>query len=135
VAGVKRYKDLVAWQLADDLKRKVYALVDGTSARDDRRFAEQIRDSAASAPRNLSEGFGCFRHPEFARYTRVAKASLTETDNHLGDGVDRGHWSPRDAEPLRGLADRAIGACVRLIQYLESTDAPRSKPRRGPRPA
>src|SRR5262245_48184631 len=71
VAGVNRYQDLVAWQLANELKKKIYVLVDSTSARDDHRFAEQIKDSAASAPRNLSEGFGCYRHPEFARYTRI----------------------------------------------------------------
>lgn len=133
MGGVKRYEDLVAWQLANELKKKICLLVDTTSARDDRRFAEQIKDSASSATRNLSEGFGCYRHPEFARYTRVAKASLTETHNHLGDGVDRGHWALRQATPLQVLADRAIGACVRLLQYLESTDAPKSRPSGRPR--
>jgi len=130
--GAKRYQDLVAWQLANELKKKVYALIDASSARDDRKFCDQLKDSAASATRNLSEGFGCYRHPEFARYVRIAKSSLTETHNHLGDGVDRGHWPPQHAAPLQELADRAIGACVRLLRYLESTEAPRSQPpRRG----
>jgi four helix bundle protein len=130
LVGVRRYEDLVAWQLANELKRKVYALVDQSTARDDRRFCDQIRDSAASAPRNLAEGFACYRHPEFARYSRIAKASLTETHNHLGDGVDRRHWPPQDAEPLKELANRAVGACVRLLKYLDSTDAPGTRPRR-----
>jgi four helix bundle protein len=128
--AVRRYTDLVAWQLADELKRNVYALIDHSAARDDRRFCEQLRDAAASAPRNLAEGFGCYRHPEFARYTRIAKASLVEVHNHLGDGADRGHWSPTDAAALQWLADRGTGACVRLLRYLESTDAPGTKPRR-----
>jgi four helix bundle protein len=128
--GIRRYQDLVAWQLANELKQKVYALADATTARDDRRFCEQIRDSSASAPRNLAEGFGCYLHPDFARYTRTAKASLVETHNHLGDGVDRGHWIPQEAAPLQQLADRAIGACVRLLRYLESSDAPGTKKRR-----
>ena len=128
--GARRYQDLEVWQLANDLKKKVYALVDRSTARDDRRFCELVRDSAASAPSNLAEGFGCYRHPEFARYTRVAKASLMETHNHLGDGVDRHHWSPREATPLQELADRAVGACVRLLRYLESTDAPSTRKRR-----
>jgi len=128
--GARRYQDLDVWQLANDLKKRVYALVDRSTARDDRKFCEQIRDSAASAPSNLAEGFACYRHLEFARYTRVAKASLTETHNHLGDGVDRRHWSPREATPLQELADRAVGACVRLLQYLESTDAPGTRKRR-----
>ncbi len=129
LVGVRRYEELVAWQLANELKQKVYALVDQSTARDDRRFCDQIKDSAASAPRNLAEGFACYRHPEFARYTRIAKASLTETHNHLGDGVDRRHWPPQDAEPLKELANRAVGACVRLLKYLESTDAPGTRTR------
>jgi four helix bundle protein len=128
--GVRRYADLVAWQLANELKKSVYALVDGTTAASDRKFCDQIKDAAASGPRNLAEGFGCYRHPEFARYTRIAKASLVETHHHLGDGIDRGHWSPQAAAPLHELADRAVGACVRLLAYLESTDAPRTPPRR-----
>jgi hypothetical protein len=34
--GVRRYQDLVAWQLANELKLNVYELVDQSSARDDR---------------------------------------------------------------------------------------------------
>lgn len=128
--GVSRYEDLVAWQLANELKRNVYELVARTTARDDRRFCDQIRASAASATSNLAEGFGCYRHPEFATYARIAKASLLETHCHLGDGVDRRHWSPQDAKPLLEQADRAVGACVRLLAYLDTTDAPRSRPRR-----
>jgi four helix bundle protein len=128
--GIRRYQDLVAWQLANELKQRVYALVDQTLARDDRKFCDQIKDSAASAPRNLAEGFGCYLHPEFARYTRVAKASLIETHNHLSDGVDRHHWTHPQAIALQQHADRAIGACVRLLRHLESTDAPGTKKRR-----
>jgi four helix bundle protein len=130
----KRYEDLEAWQLSDDLKKKIYALIDASSARDDRRFCDQLRDSAASAPSNLAEGFGYYRHPEFARYVRMAKSSLMETHQHLRDGVDRRHWAPRQATPLQELADRAIGKCVRLLDYLESTDAPKSRPKRRPAP-
>jgi len=128
--GAKRYHDLDVWRLADELEKKVYALVDGSGARDDRRFCDQIKDSASSAPTNLAEGFACYRHPVFARYVRVAKSSLTETHNHLGDGVDRRYWKPQHAKPLQELADRAIGASVRLVEYLESTDAPKSRSRR-----
>jgi len=122
--GVRRYQDLLAWQLADELKKKVYELVDNSPARDDRRFCEQIKASASSAPSNIAEGFAYYRHAEFARYVRIAKASENETHNHLGDGVDRHHWSPREAKAAQDLADRAIGAATRLLQYLMTTEAP-----------
>jgi four helix bundle protein len=128
--AVSRYQDLVAWQLARELRREVYALVDRSPAKDDRRFCDQIRNSAASAASNLAEGFGCYRHPDFARYSRVARSSLIETHNHLGDGVDRGFWPPHEAVRLQDLADRATGGTTRLIRYLESTDAPGTRRRR-----
>jgi four helix bundle protein len=128
----RRYDELEAWQLANEVKRSVYALISAPPARDDRRFCDQIRDSAASGPANLAEGFGYFRHPEFAKHTRIAKASLLETQNHLGDGIDRGHWSADRVHPLLKLVDRAIGATVRLLQHLETSEAPGTtgKPRR-----
>jgi four helix bundle protein len=128
--AARRFQDLVAWQLANQLKKEVYELVETSTAREDRRFFDQIRDSAASAPSNLAEGFACYRHPDFARYVRMAKASLTETQNHLRDGVDRRHWGAEESHQLEILADRAVGACVRLIAYLDSTDSPGTPTRR-----
>jgi hypothetical protein len=54
----RRFEDLEAWQLANEVKKRVYALLDISKARQDRKFCEQITESAASAPANLSEGFG-----------------------------------------------------------------------------
>jgi len=122
--GVRRYQDLDAWQLADALKKRVYALVDATSAKRDFDFANQIRDSASSAPSNISEGFAFYRHPEFAQRVRVACAEEHETHNHLGDGVDRGHWTGEQAAPLQQLAERAMKAATGLLRHLSTTDAP-----------
>ncbi len=127
--AARRFEELDAWKLADELKKKVYALLDRTSARKDRRFCDQLTAAAASAPANLAEGFGYYRHPEFAKHTRIAKSSLMETQNHLRDGVDRRFWSAQQADSLLHIADRAIGACVRLIVYLEASDAPRPRRR------
>jgi four helix bundle protein len=131
----RRFEELETWQLANAVKKKVYELIDTSRARSDRGFCDQITESAASAPANLSEGFGYYRHPEFAKHTRIAKSSLMETQNHLADGVDRKFWSQERAQAVHKLADRAIGACVRLLAHLETTDAPGttgpSKPRAG----
>ncbi len=122
--GVKRFQDLVCWQLSSELKREVYALVDRTSANYDFKFRDQIKDSAASAPSNIAEGFGAYRHRESARYARIAKSSLTESQNHLLDGIDRGHWTATDVEALMGVARRALAATVKWIAYLTKTEAP-----------
>jgi four helix bundle protein len=122
---VRRYQDLECWRLADELKRECYRrLDDSPSATHDFDFARQLRRSASSGPANLAEGFGYYRHKESAKFIRIAKSSLTETDNHLVDGVDRGHWTARRCEATRHLADRAIGATTRWLKYLMSSEEP-----------
>jgi four helix bundle protein len=125
---VQRYQDLVCWQLANDLKREVYALlVESPSARRDLDFANQLRDAASSGPANISEAFSSYRHKESARYARIAKNSLTETHNHLGDGVDRGHWTAERITNELKLAERAIGATTKWMAYLSSSEGPSPK--------
>ena len=130
--GINHYRDLVAWQLANELKKQVYALVDQSTAKTDLRFSGQIRAAAASGPSNLAEAFGAYNHPEAARYVRIARASLVETHNHLGDGVDRGYWTNDQAERVQDLADQARKAAGKWLEYLMTTDAP-SRWQRRPR--
>jgi len=47
-----------------------------------------------------------------------------ETHNHLMDRIDRRHWTRETAGPALPLADRAIGATIRWLRYLSSSDAP-----------
>jgi four helix bundle protein len=121
---VRRYEDLVCYQLANELKVRVYALIAASRVNRDSRFCQQLTDAASSGPANLSEAFGAYGHGESARYARYAKASLTETHNHLRDGVDRKLWKADDIKELLALADRAIGATVKWIRYLANTDTP-----------
>lgn len=122
----RKYEDLVVWQLSDELKRKVYELVETSRAERDFDFRDQIRRSAASAPTNVAEGFCYYEHPMFAKHIRVARSELAETHNHLADGVHRGYWSGEAAKPLQRLAKRASAACTALLRHLTTTQAPSS---------
>ena len=118
------FEDLVAWQLANELKQKVYALIDASAANRDVRFCDQLRDAVSSAPANLAEGFAYYHHPQFARHVRIAKASLDETRNHLKDGVDRRHFTQEAIAPLLELADSAVAVTGGLLAYLTASEAP-----------
>jgi len=116
----QRYQDLDCWQLSNDLKQHVYAFIAKPPASKDLEFCDQIRRSARGAPRTIAEGFGRFRPKEFARYLEFARASLMETQNHLGDALDSKYISAEEHAALFKLADRAIGASTRLHQYLST---------------
>ena len=120
VASVSRYEDLIAWQLAYELQREVFALTETGSAAKDFKFRDQIRDSSSSATRNIAEGFGRYGPAEFARFLNIARGSLTETHNSLRDGRDRGYFTAIDTDRLQRLAGRSAKATTGLIRYLES---------------
>jgi four helix bundle protein len=118
VAGARHFRELDCWQLANDLKLKVYAVSERPAIKRDFKYYEQIRDSAASGPRNIAEGFARRTHADFARVLDVARASLTECQNHLQDGVDRGYLKQAECDDLMVLAKRACGAVAGLQRHL-----------------
>ena len=108
MAGARAYTELDAWKLANQLKLGVYALIRaGEVQQRDFEFRDQIRNAAASAPRNIAEGFGRYVPRDFAQYLRIANGSLMETTNHLHDGVDRGYFKPEQS-PIVILAKRLL---------------------------
>jgi four helix bundle protein len=115
----RHYQDLLCWQLANELKRRVYAIVARPLVAKDFKYCDQIRDSARSATRNIAEGFGRYRPADFARFLLIARASLLETHNHLCDGLDLRYMSQAECEEACTLADRACGAVTKLHAYLE----------------
>ena len=84
----------------------------------DLKFYAQLRDSAASAPRNIAEGFGRRSHPDFARFLDVARGSLGECQNHLLDAMDRGYLTEVDFASMNTLSERTCGAIAALQRYL-----------------
>jgi four helix bundle protein len=90
-AMVYDFRELVCWQLSYALKCEMFTFTATGPAAKDFKYRDQIRDSSASAPRNIAEGFGRFRSRDSARFYEIARASLIETKNHLIDGHDRGY--------------------------------------------
>jgi four helix bundle protein len=117
--GVKCFEDLVCWQLSHSLKCEVSAFTASGPSSRDFRYRDQIRDSSASAPSNIAEGFGRYRPREFARYLEIARASLMETQNHLIDGHDRGYVDDRLFARLRNLSTSALRTTTSLMRYQQ----------------
>ena len=81
MSGARHFRELVCWQLANELKLGIYRLAEQPPVKRDFKFYDQIRDAAASAPRNIAEGFGRRSHADFARFLDVARGSLAESQN------------------------------------------------------
>jgi four helix bundle protein len=109
------FRELVCWQLSYELKCEVVAFTATGPAAKDFKYCNQIRDSSASAPRNIAEGFGRFRPRDSARFYEIARASLIETRNHLIDGRDRGYLDDNLYFRLTNLARAASKSTTNLM--------------------
>ena len=118
MAGARDFTELICWRLADELKVALYAVANRPNVLRDFAYREQLRRAAASTPSNIAEGFGRRTNAEFARFLDVARGSLMECQNHLKDGVDRGHMTQAEAADLMTLARRASGAVAGLQRHL-----------------
>jgi len=56
--GVWRFQDLIAWQLADQLRQVTIPFCEKVETRRDYKLKGQLSDAASSAPKNIAEGFG-----------------------------------------------------------------------------
>ena len=129
MAGFKRFEDIEAWQLANQLKQLADALLAKPEVKGRFKFCDQLSDSARSGPRNIAEGFARFKHKEFAYFVRVAKGSESEVLNHFMDAREQQLLSAEEFSQAESIAKRAMGAATGLIRFLDSTPDPPWPPR------
>ena len=88
--GANTYRELVCFQLADELQRRILAITATAAAARDFKFCNQIRNASLSVSSNIAEGFARRTPADFARFLTIAKGSLAETQVQLrvgGGGV------------------------------------------------
>ncbi|HVH55289.1 MAG TPA: four helix bundle protein [Vicinamibacterales bacterium] len=134
MAGWKSVEEIEAYRVAVDLRDWIGRLTQSGPAGRDFTFRDQIRSSAASTTKNLAEGFERFYHGEFAQFASIAKGSLGETIDALKEGKAKAYFSPKDADALLTLAEKARKATSGLIRYLRSSKAPGENRARRRRP-
>jgi four helix bundle protein len=124
-AMATKFTDLVCWQLADELRRLVLEITAQSHVTRDFRYCDQSKDAARSAASNIAEGFGRFRHRDFANFLHYAIGSLSEVQDLLIDGHERGYVSDTQLANGKRLVVRSKSACVALKAYLLRTPVPK----------
>ena len=125
MVGFRSHRDFAAWQLAFDLRRQLIPLCWRVLKAKDYTRHRQIREAARSGPRNIAEGFGRFKHKDFAKFVRIAKASEVEILDHLLEAHLSEYLSKNELEKLEHSARKVIKEANGLIRYLERTSDPK----------
>ena len=114
MSGARDFTELIAWQRADELEKFAKEIVKRPALARDRDYCEQTADAAASAPRNIAEGYGRFAPIQFANVLRIAIGSEMETKNQILKAWQRGAITDDELRAGTILCKRAIGAAVGL---------------------
>jgi four helix bundle protein len=134
--GVRRYTDLVVWQLAEEFKRNTFGLVRSSAqARRNFRFVDQIESAAGGPSKHITEGFLRFAPLEFARFLDYAISSVGETEGWLRDGIARGFFAEADCATQFALAKRLSKGITRLkatqLRYAAELEARKKQAKAG----
>jgi len=119
--GVRSHRDLVAWQKADIVRRRVLELTKTEAVQRDFGFRDQAERAAASACRNLAEGFCRHHHRDFARFVTIARASLGELLDSVDEARIKGYVDDKDHAVLDAQIQEAMRVAGGLLKYLRST--------------
>lgn len=90
MAWITRFEDLIAWQRARLLARRVAALTSRPQFDRRSRFREQLHAAAVSVMSNIAEGFERAGPREFRQYLAIAKGSAGEVRSLAYHAFDAG---------------------------------------------
>jgi four helix bundle protein len=124
--GAHRFTELRAWQACDVYKKAVYRLCSREPLSTDWDRRVQLERAVAGASAHVAEGFGRFNPADFARFLVLARSSLMESQNHLGDLVDKGYVTEDTRLECNALAETALQEVTGLMEYLQSPEALRN---------
>lgn len=116
--AITDFRELVAWQLVDELRREIIAFTAKEPVKRDFKFCSQIQDAISSACRNTSEGFGRFRPTENARFVEFAHASICEVQDLLLEAKQKSYVDGELFDRLWTLSRRALGTNTNYGKYL-----------------
>ena len=118
-AKVERFEDLIAWQKARELTKRIYQCTGKGSFARDYGLRDQIRRASVSVMSNIAEGFDRGSRAEFHHFLVIAKGSCAEVRSQLYIVKDINYLSGNEYDELMDLAivtSKIIGGLRASIQ-------------------
>lgn len=122
--GASNHRELVAWQLADAVRRRMVELMERPRVARDFGFCNQADRASSSSCRNLAEGYYRHRHKEFAHFVNIARSSLGELLDSLDEARIKGYLTPEAHAELDAQIVEAMRVANGLYRYLRNSPDP-----------
>ena len=96
MATFKNFEEIVAWQKARELCKKIKKLTEKPEFTRDYKLKDQILSSSGSIMDNIAEGFERQGNKEFVQFLYISKGSCGETRSQLYRASDYGYITPEE---------------------------------------
>lgn len=117
--GIRHFEDIIAWQKARELVRRIYQVTAASEGfRRDRGLRDQVQRSAVSSMSNIAEGFGRGSDRQFANFLDIARGSIAEVQSQLYVAIDLGYMDEAAFEECYDLADQVSRLLMQFRRYL-----------------
>jgi four helix bundle protein len=116
---ITRFEDIEAWQLARDLTRRIYRLVQEPKFSKDYGLRDQISRASVSIMANIAEGFNAGSNAEFVRFLGYAQRSCAELQSHLYVALDQNYIGGEIFNEMYELVNKATSKVGAFIKYLK----------------
>ena len=117
MSDMRRFEDLVAWQLARELTSELYGITRHGAFSRDFGLVDQMRRAAVSVMSNIAEGFERDSIAERLHFYVIAKASCAELRSQLYVALDAGYMDQQVFDTLQAKAERT----ARVLSGLHSS--------------
>lgn len=138
MATIRRFEDILAWQRARELARRLYEATHHGGWSRDFALRDQIRAAAISVMSNIAEGFGRGGDKEFIQFLAIARGSIAEIQAQLYIAQDQGYVTDDNFRGLYVQADEVARLTAGMMSYLQQSPlcgrkfAPRRTPSQTP---
>jgi four helix bundle protein len=121
MSKIEKFEDVVAWQKARELTKKVYAHTKIGGFAKDFGLKDQIQRASVSAMANIAEGFDRGGDKEFSQMLSVSKGSCGEVKSHLYVALDQQYLTQTQFTQLYNGADEVGKLIAGFMDYLRQS--------------
>lgn len=115
MAGLKRFEDVRAWQIARQLAHTVHVMTDAGDFLEDPHMRDAIRDSATQAMHGVAEGFAAGSNFEFIHYVRQSQRATAMLQSQMYAARD---CSYINKDQFRKIFDQAEVLKAQLLAFI-----------------
>jgi four helix bundle protein len=117
---IKTYKDLIVWQKAMKLVKKIYQITAHFPKNEEYGLTIQMRKGSISIPSNIAEGYGRRRTGEYRHFLSISMGSLYELETQTEIGRMLEYIPQEEYDSLTLDIDEVERLLASLIEKLSA---------------